>query len=92
MKVRMATIGALIAGATVVSSLGAAQAQTCEELWVERNSIYKERGYCFKTARGIRYFGNAGCQYDSERDVPLSQAERARIAAIVRTERAMGCR
>jgi hypothetical protein len=28
-------------------------------LWVERNSYYKEAGYCFKTTRAISYFGVA---------------------------------
>jgi hypothetical protein len=33
-----------------------AQAQSCGELWYRRNSIYKQAGYCFKTARhpGVR--------------------------------------
>ena len=63
----------------------------CTQLWVARNSIYKEYGYCFKTARAIRYFGNAGCQHDNERDLPISRADRARINQIVREERALGC-
>jgi hypothetical protein len=70
----------------------AAQAQSCQELWVARNSIYKEYGYCFKTARAIRHFGNAGCQYDNERDLPMSRADRAEVDRIVRRERALGCR
>jgi hypothetical protein len=64
----------------------------CQSLWVERNSIYKANGYCFNTPRGVRYFGNAGCQFDDVRDVPLSRGERARIASIVAEERALGCR
>ena len=70
-----------------------AQAQdTCFRLWVARNSIYKAKGYCFKTRRAIRYFGNAGCTYDYEGDVPLSRRDRARIADIQAEERALGCR
>ena len=64
----------------------------CQRLWVARNSIYKENGYCFNTPRGVRYFGNAGCQYDDVREVPLSRGERARIADILAEERALGCR
>jgi len=60
-------------------------------LWVERNSYYKDAGYCFKTARAISYFGNAGSLYDNENAVPLSRATRIRIAQIVRAERAYGC-
>jgi hypothetical protein len=71
---------------------GSAQAQSCEELWVARNSIFKAYGYCFKTSRAIRYFGNAGCQYDREGDLPMSRRDRARVNDIVRAERAYGCR
>lgn len=30
---------------------------SCAALWHERNSIYAERGYCFKTPRAIAVFG-----------------------------------
>src|SRR5207249_301574 len=39
---------------------------SCDDLWVARNTIYKNRGYCFKTQRAISYFGNAGCRYNNE--------------------------
>jgi hypothetical protein len=67
------------------------QGTTCDDFWVARNSIYKARGYCFKTPRAINYFGNAGCIYQNENDVPLTQADRAQIAQIQTQERAMGC-
>ena len=80
----------------VVSFIGlsgtAAQAQSCGDLWYERNAIYKQYGYCFRTSRAIRQFGNAGCQYDNPRDLRMSRGDRARIDRIVREERAMGCR
>src|SRR4051812_42757061 len=66
-------------------------AQSCQSLWVERNTYYKDGGYCFKTSRGINYFGNAGCRYDSENAVPLSRSARERIAAISRQEQRLGC-
>ncbi|ACL59074.1 YARHG domain-containing protein [Methylobacterium nodulans] len=69
-----------------------ASAQGCEELWYQRNRIFKEAGYCFRTPRGIRTFGNAGCAYDDERDVPLSVRQRDAVAAIRETERLLGCR
>ncbi|WP_244424050.1 YARHG domain-containing protein [Methylobacterium sp. GXF4] len=43
----------------------------CEELWSERNAIFKAAGYCFRTPQAIQAFGNAGCQFDDEADVPL---------------------
>jgi hypothetical protein len=69
----------------------AAYAQSCQQLWVERNSYYKARGYCFKTERAISYFGNGGCIYQDEDRVPLTQRERNRVAEIKRLERARGC-
>ena len=66
-------------------------AQTCQQLWIERNQYYKNHGYCFKTQRAIEYFGNGGCFINDEGAVPLTPVERARIAQIVQQERAMGC-
>jgi hypothetical protein len=93
MKSALLAIGMLIATITLATTFSSAFAQggICQELWVERNSIYKERGYCFKTERAISYFGNAGCRYDSESDVPLSESQRARIEQIRRRERENGC-
>jgi hypothetical protein len=83
----------LIVAGRVALAPRTAQAQgVCQRLWVERNSIYKQNGYCFNTPRGVRHFGNAGCQYDDVNQVPLSGYERQRIAEIVAQERAMGCR
>jgi hypothetical protein len=78
-----------VAGTTAIAT--SARAESCQALWVERNSYYKNAGYCFKTARAISYFGNAGCRYDNEANVPLSGGVRARIDQIVRMERAQGC-
>jgi YARHG domain len=84
-------IAAAVLAAGAVAPVSAAQAQSCQDLWVERNSYYKEAGYCFKTSRAIRHFGNAGCQYDNEASLPLSRDVRGRIAEITRTERRLGC-
>lgn len=89
------TTARLIVALVVIAASGAAQAQyrnmSCNELWVARNSIYKDNGYCFNTQRGISYFGNAGCEYDNVRAVPLSRSERGQISAIGAAERARGC-
>ncbi len=68
-----------------------ADGPTCELLWRMRNEIYKERGYCFRTQRGIAVFGNAGCQYDDEAQVPMSAIERDNVATIREVERARRC-
>lgn len=82
----------LIVGLVTIVGAVPAAAQSCQELWVQRNSIYKANGYCFKTQRGIAYFGNGGCLYDNEAQIPMSPRDRARIADITRAERAFGCR
>jgi hypothetical protein len=85
--------GLLIAVGLMAGTAAPSFAQdVCQSLWVERNSIYKAAGYCFKTARAIRYFGNAGCSYDNERELPLSRGDQSRVARIIAEERANGCR
>jgi hypothetical protein len=63
----------------------------CQPLWDVRNTIYKENGYCFKTAKAIKYFGNAGCKFDNAAAVPLSAIERHNVAAIKKVEKSKGC-
>ena len=90
MRVRLLSTGAML---TVVVSLGTppAQAQTCQSLWTERNQIYKDSGYCFKTQRAIDFFGNDGCSVNNENALRLSRSDRQRIDEIVRLERAKRC-
>jgi hypothetical protein len=63
----------------------------CEILWQIRNQIYHENGYCFRTPRGIRAFGNAGCRHDDINEVRLNQFERAKVAGVARVEAIKGC-
>ncbi len=82
----------VVAGAALVwLASPAVAAFPCDELWAERNAVYAEAGYCFKTPRAIRAFGNAGCKYDDLADVPLSARDRAKVANIVRQEQANRC-
>ncbi len=83
---------AVVACLLVLTMPGAARAAfPCDELWAERNAVYKDAGYCFKTARAIRAFGNAGCTYDDVADVPLSSRDRAKVADIEAQERRNRC-
>ena len=75
----------------VLSGTAPARADICDDLWVQRNSIYKAYGYCFKTPKAIGYFGNAGCQYDNEGAIPLSHADRSLVLAIKHKEKNLGC-
>jgi hypothetical protein len=36
-----------------------ASEMSCAELWMARNQIYADTGYCFKTARAKAVFGDA---------------------------------
>lgn len=93
MKIRFhrCLIGALVVATVGIGAVSVASAQSCQDLWVERNSYYKDAGYCFKTRRAIAYFGNRGCMYDIEASVPLPRGIRARIAEIAWLERRNGC-
>jgi YARHG domain len=63
----------------------------CQSLWEVRNWIYKARGYCFKTPKTIKAFGNAGCLYDDVAQVPLNQFEKYNVKAIKKAEAKKGC-
>lgn len=93
---RAVLIPALLATLTFSTGMAVsaahAQPRICDRLWVERNQIYKDYGYCFKTERAIRYFGNRGCRYEYEEDIPISRRDRARISDIQAEERELGCR
>jgi hypothetical protein len=84
----------LLASLIVVGASQAAMAvdTVCEDLWYDRNQIFKEAGLCFKTRAAIEQFGNAGCQYDYVEDVPLSPYNRRKVEMIAREERRVGCR
>ena len=84
-------IGLASAGIFVVAASVPARADVCFDLWVERNSIYKAYGYCFKTQKAINYFGNAGCTYDNEGRIPMSRADKNTVLAIKKREQNLGC-
>ncbi|MEH3146821.1 MAG: YARHG domain-containing protein [Methylobacterium frigidaeris] len=82
----------VLLGLAVAAGTGPALAEfPCDALWAERNAVYKEAGYCFRTQRAIQTFGNAGCRFDDLADVPLSARDRAKVAEIQREERRNGC-
>ncbi len=64
---------------------------SCKELYRERNGIYKDAGFCFGSKKAIKMFGNAGCEYDDQDDVPLSTNQRATVRQIVAAERENDC-
>lgn len=82
-------MAALLITATV--GVTVASAQDCQSLWVERNTYYKQAGYCFRTQRAIQYFGNEGCYIYDEAQIQFAPHIRQRIAEIIRLEREWGC-
>ena len=88
----IAAVGVLFDGA--LSSAAAQEelsSMSCGDLWYRRNEIFARNGYCFKTDRAIRVFGNQGCRFYVESDVPMSRAEREEVEVIRAIERSKRC-
>ena len=81
----------ILTALVLTGATGRANAAGCEEAWFQRNLIYKQGGYCFRTPRAIAAFGNAGCAYDAVEDVPLSARQRAAVADLRAYERTNAC-
>jgi len=64
---------------------------SCDFLYMMRNRIYAQHGYCFSTARGVSEIGNAGCHIANQSAVPLSNIERDNIATLEKAETAKSC-
>jgi hypothetical protein len=64
---------------------------SCDQLWLRRNSIFKEAGYCFKTPRSINALGNAGCRYNNEYEIRLTPQQKALVEEIQGVEQNKGC-
>jgi hypothetical protein len=94
-------LGALLlivaAGALFDGALSSVAAQddlgsmSCGDLWYRRNEIFARNGYCFKTDRAMRVFGNQGCRFYVEADVPMSRTEREEVEILRAIERRRGC-
>ena len=63
----------------------------CDQLYTVRNGIFASRGYCFKSGRGQDEFGNEGCTYTDQDQVPLNDYERANVRVIQSIEKRRGC-
>jgi hypothetical protein len=64
---------------------------SCQRLWEDRNYIFKDAGYCFKTSRAINFFGNAGCTVDKESNLRLTVKQRSYLRVLKQWERRKGC-
>lgn len=92
-KLRAITTALLTLGGQAPSHAGDIQgyAYSCEELWVMRNRIFKNAGNCFKSQKAITYFGNGGCTYADQKDVPLSDIDRIVIRDAKMSVARQGC-
>lgn len=79
----------VLAATSLGLSVQTAFADSCYDLWYERNEIYDANGFCFKSSLGKRTFDNSDCYTD---DPQLSRAEQRRVAQIQREERRLGCK
>lgn len=91
----LAAISALVFMASLISAgsgFSTAQAQsmqgmTCYDLWFERNSIFANKGFCFRSQRAQSAFGAACFPPYGQ----LSRNEQWRVDALQRQERNMRC-
>ncbi len=78
---------ALLLGLAQQARAQVASRMSCEELWLARNQIYANNGYCFQSQRARAIFGH-GC-------VPpfgkLAPEEAREVSALQSWERRRGC-
>ena len=72
----------------VLLSVEPALAESCYDLWYERNSIYDANGFCFKSRLGRQTFDNSDCYTNN---VQLSGQEQYRVDQIQDEESRRGC-
>ena len=79
---------AILAAVGTISSVQPAWADSCYDLWWQRNEIYNRNGFCFKTQDGMDSFDNSDCYTD---DPDFTRREQRQIQQIKRQENNMGC-
>lgn len=86
----MSCCAVVIFGLMAVAPIASAQdfsRLSCGQLWQERNAVFAEFGYCFKTPQAIQAFGRA-CFPPYGR---LPTSAQARVDDIIYWERRKGC-
>lgn len=68
------------------------KSMSCDQLWLLRNSIYDDAGFCFASPRAAEHFSNQGCTYTDERLVPLNDYQRSNIQVFRDMEAKKGCK
>lgn len=67
-------------------------ARSCEDLWILRNTIYKDAGYCFRSERARSSFSNEGCVFDDITAVHLNAYQKHNVGVLRLAEARRGCR
>ncbi|KQW77379.1 hypothetical protein ASC89_19530 [Devosia sp. Root413D1] len=80
---------AVLAFGLLGAMTGQTLAESCFDLWMARNTIYDDNGYCFSTELAQEYFDNDDCW---TRKPKFSKAERREIEAIKQEEDDRGCK
>ena len=92
LAIATASLGFVQAPPAAAQSVNQLMNLSCNDLWVARNIEYHDAKYCFKTTRGRREFGNAGC-FRNEREArrAMGPVNRGRVDRIRTAERRKGC-
>jgi hypothetical protein len=77
-----------IAGLGALLSVQPALAESCYDLWYERNAIYDRNGFCFSSDLGQQTFDNSDCW---TKHAKFSRSEQRQIDAIKEEEESRGC-
>jgi hypothetical protein len=80
---------AMICIATLLAQTPALAIDVCPDLWLSRNAIFNDAGYCFKSPLGKAVFDNNDCSTQSPK---LSARLQAKVAQIKSYEKNFGCR
>ena len=78
---------ALLLGLAQQAQAQDASRMSCEELWLARNQIYANNGYCFQSQRARAIFG-PGCLPP---DGKLAPEEAREVSVLQSWERRRGC-
>lgn len=94
MRTTAAILIALLISASALAQVPAepGPSGTCARLWIERNGIFADRGYCHPSALGQAQFDLSNCRFQESGDAPLTATDLVRIETIRAEENRLGCR
>lgn len=65
------------------------QQELCQDLWLKRNALYDEAGYCFKDFSARTIFDNSNC---NNGQIALTAAQKSAIETIQKQETQLACK